>query len=242
MNSPASIPIPLLVFGVALLPVLIALLCRLLPQVPQASLQFRTGNPLLSDQRLPRQSAPLLQSYAQAARLHRHADLADLVTGMRHLPLKETAPVLRRFQKSLEPSLELHAQSILQTQQESLQATFARLLPAANESNEAKLASYLEAGLSLLSSPQTQESEHPAIVNKLSAVIASTTVAKSDHPRLLYNAALVCLRELKLAEARTFLLRLPAGCPLHANAAAKLVHAVCVHHPPQPLTAGYSIQ
>ncbi|MFZ4763569.1 MAG: hypothetical protein ACOYMN_01345, partial [Roseimicrobium sp.] len=149
-----------------LLPVLWALLLAIWPRRVVDYGPMNQGNPM-SAVGIPDHVPPVLQPLLQLTRTQSDADLRALIIGLRHMPIAQTAPILRRYLHSRDPELQLFSQSILQEKQDVLLRDFSRMQALATEQAPANLASFLEAGVSLMDSPLTPESEHPGILHKL---------------------------------------------------------------------------
>lgn len=222
-------------------PLVIFLLCLCLTtRRRQQATAIRVGNPLLAGQDIPVHTPPTLQPLIHLTRVLRDRELHDLTTGLRHLPLTDTAPILQRLARSQDPALQLHAQSILQGGQSELQERFTRL-DARTTHSEACLASYMESGLQLLESPLTPLAEHPSMLARMQSKLADTP-ALLTLPRALHAAALVSLKLRQPAPARAFLQGLPEGSPLRASLERKLTHHEAIHTPPPPVTSKYQVR
>lgn len=223
-------------------PLLIALLLGFTPRRPDNGGPVRIGNPMLKKQAVPVLHDAELRPLLYLTRTQSDADLRALILGLRHMPLKDTAFILQRYRHSADPELQLHSQGILQEKQEQLQATFTRLLARATPDSPANLASFIEAGLNLIASPLTPESEHAAILRKIFPKAEALRNSKITHPRAVFAAARFCLRTRQVAHAGELLARLPQGSPLHGSLSALVTHHAAILHPPPPLTSGYQMQ
>ncbi len=221
--------------------VALVLVLQALPKNSRETGGIRVGNPLLQGEVIPSHVPASLQPIIHLARIQGDADLRALATGLRHLPLAQTAPLLRRFVKSSNPDLQLYAQSSLQEGQAALQETFTRLGSIAASGSPAVLASFVEAGLSLLDSPLTPESEHGAILARMHERVAPV-LPDLQHPRAAYAAASLYLRLGQPAAARALHSRLPQGSPLALKLGAMVAHKELVQSPPQAVSSGYVIR
>lgn len=226
-------------FCVPLVGMVVVLAC--LPRRRDDSGEIRLGNPLL---RGDGPSLPLGAQLAPLAHLFRtqeESEVCLLVTGMRHLPMREAVPLLRRQLKNHDPEIQLHAQCVLQEAQSTLHARFEYLAKRmAERKTPAVLASYVEAGLALLQSPLTPPSEHPSIVAAIYETL-SPLLAGLDYPRAVHAAARYFLELREIDLARVLHARLPSGSPLHADLAASLAHHAAIRNPSPPAAAGYHI-
>jgi hypothetical protein len=169
------------------------------------------------------------------------AGLRPLVTGMRHLPLHEAAPLLRRQLKSTDPEVQLYAQCVLQEGQAALQNRFQSLAAkTVTMTSPALLASFLEAGLALLQSPLTPASEHATIITRMQEVL-SPRLEELTHPRALHAAAMYFLQLKRPAMAESMQARLPAGSPLHTDLAPRIAHVSAIQNPPPAVSSGYHV-
>lgn len=226
-------------FCVPLLAVALVLGC--LPRRQESSGDIRMGNPLLRGENhaLPPLAQPM--PLVHLCRTLGDAALRPVVTGMRHLPLPETAPLLRRQLRSTDPEVQLYAQCVLQEGQTALQNRFQSLVEkAASRNSPAILASFLEAGLALLQSPLTPASEHAVMISRMHEIL-SPRVEGLHHPRALHAAAMYFLQRKQPAMAETMQSRLPVGSPLHADLVARIAHVSAILNPPPALGSRYLV-
>ena len=198
-----------------------------LPNREADSGEIRVGNPLLQGNPVPAHVPPILQPLLHQTRTLSDADLRPLVTGLRHLPLHKTAALLRRCAQSTDPVLQLHAQSVMQEQQEKLQGDFRRLAAKSDRENPANLAHFLEAGLALLESPLTPVSEHAAIGARIQTSMQNSGEGL-QHPRALYAASRCFLKLGSVPEARAMHARMVPGSPLAQHLGRILTHEGCI--------------
>jgi hypothetical protein len=223
-------------------PLLIALAFALRSQQSSVADGIRIGNPMLEAGTLPAVHAAELRPLLRLTRTQDDAALRQLILGLRHMPLSDTAFILRRYQHSSDPELQLHSQCILQEKQEQLHAGFARLLPLATQDSPANLASCIEAGLRLASSPLTAPSERASVLRKVAPMTDAICSSRMTHPRAVFAAARFCLLTREVAQADELRARLPEGSPLHDSLTALVTHHAAVQRPPPPLTAAYTIR
>lgn len=223
-------------------PLGVVLLLCLAPRKADNGGAIRSGNPLLKPGTLPEHHDAVLSPLLHLTRTHSDADLRALILGLRHMPLKDTAFILRRYQHSADPELQLYSQSILQEKQEHLQHTFAKLLPRATPQEPAILASFIEAGLNLADSPLTPDSEQAAILRKALPKADLVLTTSIVHPRTVAAAVRYYVRIHEIRQAESLLPRLPAGSPLLESMSALVKHQKAILHPPPPLTSRYKIQ
>lgn len=201
------------------------------------------GNPLFGSSKngmpshVPAVNDPLLR----LTRIQSDADLRAIVFGLRHLPIHQTAPILRRYLHSHDPELQLFSQAVLQDKQDRLQREFARLT-ASSPDSPANLASCIEAGLSLMDSPLTPDSEHAGILRKLFPKAEQVLRSDISHPRALFATARYCLRTHQVSHAQELHDRLERDCPLQQELARLITHQAFILHPPEAMTSGYAIQ
>jgi hypothetical protein len=229
----------LAVFCGPLLAVVLALGC--MPRRHDDIGEIRLGNPLLRGENhaLPPAAQPM--PLVHLCRTLGDAGLHPLVIGMRHLPLHETAPILRRQLKSLDPELQLYAQCVLQEGQAALQNRFQALAQKAIAGKSpAILASFLEAALSLLRSPLTPVSEHAITATKVQEIL-SPRLEELNHPRALHAAAMYFLQLKQPGMAAAMHARLPVGSPLHTDLTPRIAHVAAIQNPPPPVGTGYQM-
>ncbi len=222
-------------------PVLIALAFALRARKPPNGGDIRIGNPMFKPHALPPIQDAVLSPLLHLTRTQSDADLRSLILGLRHMPLTDTAYILRRYQHSADPELQIYSQSILQQKQEQLQSAFAQLLPRANPESPAILASCIEAALHLASSPLTPESERIAVLRKSAPKAEAVSASGTTHPRAVFAAAKFCLLIRLVSRAEELCARLPVASPLWDALSASVRHQAAILHPPPPLTSGYSI-
>jgi hypothetical protein len=223
-------------------PLLIALLFAFRTHTSKDTGPIREGNPLYKRDALPIPQEAVLRPLLHLTRTQSDADLRALILGLRHMPLKDTAFILRRYQHSSDPELQLYSQSILQEKQEGLQSCFGRLLPRATPESPALLASCLEAGLALAASPLTPDTERAAVLRKIFPKADLVRQAGVTHPRAVHAAARFCLLTHQIDHAEELRQRLPGRSPLHDSLGALVRHHAPILRPPPPLTARYYIQ
>jgi hypothetical protein len=222
-------------------PLVIALLFAIRRHTPADSGPIRLGNPLFKAGTPPLPQEAALRPLLELTRTQSDADLRALILGLRHLPPRDTAFILRRYQHSDDPELQLYSQCALQESQESLQAIFSRLLPRAAQQAPAILASCIETGLSLAASPLTPEAERAAVLRKLFPKADAVRQSGLTHPRAVHAAARFCLVTHQIEPAEQLCRRLPAGSPLHESLTALLRHHAPILHPPPKPAPRYSI-
>ncbi|RBP47512.1 hypothetical protein DES53_101309 [Roseimicrobium gellanilyticum] len=203
--------------------------------------EIRIGNSLLRGR--GRAQPPEVQTHSllHLCRTLEVAELRPLVSGMRHLPWRETIPLLRRQLKSSDPELQLYAQCVLQEGQATLQDHFQMLAQkAASRKSPALLASFLEAAFALLRSPLTPTSEHKAIVERVQDLL-SPRLEELSHPRALHAAAMYFLQLNQPAQAQAMQARLPVGSPLHTDLVPRLMHVAFIQSPPPVVSSNYQM-
>jgi hypothetical protein len=224
-------------------PLALALLLAAWRQRTTDAGDIRLGNPLFRPGAVPPQSPRAeLRPLLKLTRMHRDSDLRALVIGLRHLPLRDSSFLLRRYQKSSDPELQLYAQSILQQRQEDLQQVLAQFLPLATEQSPAFLASSIEACLQILASPATSEPERDALLRKLAPKARLVCESRMTHPRAAFNAARFYLADGELDRAEELAARLPAESPLRHALDAQLRHHAAVQSPPPRESPRYTIR
>jgi hypothetical protein len=223
-------------------PLLIALLFAFRMRIPAETRPIREGNPLYRPDSLPVPREPVLRPLIHLTRVMTGAELRPFIIGLRHMPVGSTAHILRRYQHSSDPELQLYAQSVLQEQQEKLQLEFSRLLQHGDAQSPAILASCIEAGLALIESPLTPEPERAAILRKLLPKAQAMRHSGTRHPRGVFAAARFCLITRRIDQADELRALLPKGSPLHDSLTALCRHHAPILLPPPPLTSGYVIQ
>lgn len=229
----------LAVFCAPLLAVALVLGC--MPRRHDEPGDMRIGNPLLRGENHTHIAAAQPMPLVHLVRTLGDAGLRHLVTGMRHLPLHETAPILRRQLKSLDPELQLYAQCVLQEGQAALQNRFQALAQKATDGKStAILAWFLEAALSLLQSPLTPASEHAVIIEKAQEILVPR-LDELNHPRALHAAAMYFLQLKQPGMAEAMHSRLPAGSPLHTDLTPRIAHVASIQNPAPAVSSGYQM-
>lgn len=191
---------------------------------------------------LPVPQSAVLSPLLHLTRTQSDADLRALILGLRHMPITDTAFILRRYLHSTDPELQLYSQSILQEKQGHLQTTFARFLPLATNEAPAHLATCIEAGMHLAQSPLTPDSEFEAIMRKVGPKAELVLSSGLTHPRALAAATRFFARSKQIEQAEAVLARLPKESPLYQSTSALVTHHKAILNPPPPLTSGYTIQ
>ena len=240
--DPAALPAPAWLAILCAPPLLVVIVLSLLPKRSSNGGPVRLGNPLLKRDVLPAPQSAVLSPLLHLTRTQSDADLRALILGLRHMPITDTAFILRRYLHSSDPELQLYSQSILQDKQGHLQSAFARFLPLATVEAPAHLASCIEAGLNLAKSPLTPDSEFEAIMRKVAPKAELVLSSDITHPRALAAAARFFARSSQIEQAESLLARLPKGSPLQQSVSALVTHHKAILHPPPPLTSGYTIQ
>lgn len=187
---------------------------------------FINGSPLLKSHHFT-EAPPLRDPLCALARTLGAHELRGFVIGARHLPVGDVAPLLARTSRSADPELQLYAQAALRGGIEDLQATFAHF-SSRHQLGASEAASFLESGLRLLESPMTDESGSKALTDKLAPVVELALRSKENHPRLIANAARVCLRTRRLQDAQELARRLPPQSPLHLDLEKRIHHHTAI--------------
>jgi hypothetical protein len=222
-------------------PILIALAFALRSHRPPDIGTIRIGNPMFKPTDFPLHQEAVLQPLLHLTRTQSDADLRALILGLRHMPLSETAFILRRYQHSTDPELQLYSQCILQEKQERLQGDFTRFIKLAGSRETSHVASCIESGLNLMASPLTPGSEQAAVLRKLQPHVAFVESSGMAHPRAVFAAAKFCLLLKEVDRAADLRTRLPVASPLWDSLTALLEHHTSILRPPPPLTTGYTI-
>ena len=225
-------------------PVVFAVVLSVMPRQAHDYGPMLTGNPLISTSKngIPAHVPAVTDPLLRLTRTQSDSGLRALVFGLRHLPINQTAPILRRYLHSYDPELQLFSQAVLQDKQDRLQREFARLTGPSGSDSPANLASSIEAGLSLMDSPLTPDSEHAGIFRKLYPKAEQVLRSDISHPRALFTTARYCLRTHQVSHAQELHDRLEPGCPLQQELARLITHQAYILHPPEAMTAGYAIQ
>ena len=230
-----------LLIGMSFAPMLLALVLGMLPEREDNIGPIRIGNPLLKDEDGAINEPPIRQPLLSLTRVLEESRLREMILGLRFLPIAKTAPILKRYLHSTDAELQLYAQSIMQEGQEKLQGIFARLQPLATPASPANTASFIGAGLRLLDSSLTPESEHAAIIGRMSVSAAAVLGSDEKHSRLVVEAGRHFVRLHQFEEAGEMLARLPAKSPLHRTLRVLLGHTSSIVNPQPPLSVGYDI-
>jgi hypothetical protein len=230
-----------LLIALAFMPVLLILLLGLLPRKLEDFGEIEIGNPLLLDDDASMNEPPLFEPLIHLTRTMEEPQLRSLMLGCRFLPVEKAAPILKRYLHSSDAELQLYAQGIMQDGQGKLQSRFADMQVLAKPDAPASTASFLAAGLRLLDSPLTPESERSAIFAKLRGPAEATLATEVTHPRLAFEAGRYCIRIDNLDDAGRMLTSLPKGSPLQATLRTLLDHRLNILDPMSPLSERYDI-
>lgn len=231
----------LLLSAMAFAPVLLVLLLRKLPRRTLDVGEILLGNPMLLNDDASINEPPVGKPLIYLTRSLEESRLRELMLGLRFLPLEKTAPILKRYLHSGDAELQLYAQSIMQEGQERLQSRFAITHPLATADSPTNTASFIGAGLRLLDSPLTPDSEYPAIINKVLVPAERVLASSTEHPRLVFETGRFCVRTDRLEDASRMLSRLPKESPLHERLRKLLDHRQNILAPQPPLAFRYDI-
>ena len=232
----------LLLGALCFAPLVVVLLLGFLPMRVREENVIVVGNPLLNDEDASATKHILRKPLLHVMRVLSEDQLRELILGLRFLPVAQTAPFLKRYLGSSDAELQLYSQSILQNGQEKLQATFTQMQTLAMPESPANVASFLGAGLRLLASPLTPESEHASILQKMQKEALQALNPMVTHPRLVHEAACFFIRTKDFAAAYSLLSRLPAQSPLHESLNRLLQHHYRIARPPEPHSVRYQIR
>ncbi len=223
---PAPSSLSLAVFFVlALLPMLcLWLMASLHPPDVEKSAGLVTGNPLTAAP-----LAPVLPMVAQPlvhlTRSLSGAEVEGYILGLRHLPLEQAAPLLKRFALGHDPALQLYAQSILQSGRDRLSARFHQLQASAASAPSAA-AWTLEAGLSLTHPAHCSSTERHGRLQHLATLADELLARPEPSPALLTNAVRVYLAAGLPHKCEALLAQLPGDSPLRRRLAPAVAHAL----------------
>jgi hypothetical protein len=230
-----------LLIAMSFAPVLLVVLLGRIPRRTVDHGDIEIGNPILLDDDRSINEPPVTTPLIHLTRLLEESRLSDMILGLRFLPIEKTSPILKRYLHSPDAELQLYAQSIMQDGQEKLQVRFATTQQLALPESPANTASFIGAGLRLLGSPLTPDSEHPAIINKLVGHVESILNSEATHPRLVFETGRFCVRTDRLEDAARMLARLPKESPMHETLQRLLDHRQNILAPQPPLAFRYEI-
>ncbi len=221
--SPAS-PSILLLAVLALLPVMFSWFVAVVPSRRREASGLVLGNPL-DDAPLAPTVDIVTKPLVALSRHLSHADMADFVPGMRHLPLEEVAPLLTRYVRCPDPALQLYAQSLLSQGRDNLHHQFILLHEPAK--TDARSASWmLELGMRLASPTLIGASERGGFLLQLAAQAADALKTCEHTPGLLANAVRSFLAASRVTDARQTLNELPEDSPLRRELEPAVAHAL----------------
>ena len=170
------------------------------------------------------------------------SDLRSVALGLRFLPLKQAAHVLKRLAQSNDPELQLYSQTVLADGQEKLQQSFLRLRSLASGGAPSNAASFISAALHLLESPVTPDSERETIVKQTLPVAEQALNADTNHPRLIFESARLFANSSRITEAKVLHERLPARSPLHTELERLITHRAAILASQKSSAIGCAIQ
>lgn len=222
-------------------PVVLVLLLGWLPRKTMDHGDIEIGNPMLLNDDHSMNEPPIAEPLIHLTRALEESRLREVILGLRFLPIEKTASILKRYLHSNDAELQLYAQSIMQDGQEKLQGRFATTQPLAVPGSPANTASFIGAGLRLLDSPLTPDSEHLAIINKLLGPAEAVLASDTAHPRLAFETGRFCVRTDRLEDAARMLARLPKDSPLQVTLQRLLDHRQNILAPQPPLAFRYDI-
>jgi hypothetical protein len=139
-------------------------------------------------------------------------DIEGFILGMRHLPITETAPLLRRYVRCSDPALQLYAQSILQEGRDRLAHAY-HLLQNTDPTDARKAAWLLEVGLDLAHPSLATQAERPGLLNHLAHFAQQRLQTAPHDPMLISQAIRVFLAAGKAGYAQLLLKKLPPNSP-----------------------------
>jgi len=220
---PELLPITALIV-LALLPVMFSWLVVVIPSRRREASGLVVGNPLDNAPLAPAAEIVPRPLIAMSRHLS-HADMADFVPGMRHLPLEQVAPLLTRYVRCPDPALQLYAQSLLSQGRDHLHHQFVALHEPAK--TDARSASWmLEIGLRLASPTLIGPSERGGFLLTLAAQAADALKTCEHTPGLLANAVRSFLAASRITDARNSLNELPERSPLRLELEPAVAHAL----------------
>jgi hypothetical protein len=215
---------PGILAALAIAPLVLVIVLGWLPWEMPYSGRMLSGNALLenndADASTPSPSAPLVH-LVRSSKLH---ELRSAALGQRFFPIARTAEFLKRCAGKEDVELQLYAQTVMADGQDKLQSVFLRLLPDALPDAPATSASFISAGMNLLDSPLTPDSERPSIIGKMLPVVDRLPGSGEIHPRLLFEGARLMVLLHRMIDAEKLHQRLPAGSPLYEKLAQVLAH------------------
>lgn len=203
---------------VLLLPIVVTLLIVIIPTRRVEASGIVSGNPLHSAP-LAKQEQEAVQPLVRLCRLLDGRELESHVLGLRHLPVTDTAPVLDRLIRGVDPALQLYAQGVLQQGLDKLHFAFQRLLDA--PVGDARQSAWLlETGLALAHPSLNSAAERQAWLHRLVLLARSRLEACRSDPGLLAAAAVLYVEAGLPKEAAPLISELPEGSLLHRKLGA----------------------
>lgn len=169
-------------FMLTLVPVAFVWLLSWIPSRYQIGRRIREGNPLRDrhDDDTPIRTSSL----ASLCRTLPVAELGELAVGLRHLPVEQTAPVLRHLMRSADPELALYSQSILQQNREKLQHLASTQLTRPDYDDPRVIATELETSLTLASSGLVSQNERAGALSHLANRVREKLPKMEITPRI----------------------------------------------------------
>ncbi len=216
--------------ALALLPLLVSWVIAIIPSRRVLATGLRSGNPLAEAPLAPLADV-VPEPLVHLSRALSAKDMEGFILGMRHLPITDTAPLLRRYVRCSDPALQLYAQSILQEGRDRLQHNY-HLLQHADPTDARKAAWLLEVGLALAHPSLATQAERPGLLAHVAHFATQRLETAPHEPMLIAQAARVFLAADKAGYAQLVINKLPASsrlrqelekpiaCALHLNRAA----------------------
>lgn len=203
------------------------LLIHLIARIPRPASNLggmQTGNPLLASADARTSDETFTPSLLLLTRSQEPKDLRPVALGVRFMPVELTAPILKHCARSADTELQLYAQTVMADGQEKLQQSFLQLRERAALNAPTDIASFIKAGLRLLDSPLTPDSEHASLFKNLLPSAEVTLSRNEKHPRLVFEAARLFTRARRMDDAHVLRKRLSPGSPLHEELGGLIAH------------------
>lgn len=221
-----TVTVAVMLAVLCILPLLVGYVLTLLPSKPVNGDDLETGNPFTAAVEMPPHVKPVMEPLIHLMRYRTDKELREAAQGLRHFPIQDTAPLLQRLLLHEDPMLQIFAQSILQDKQEDLQKDFAN---RAMVGDERAAADRIRAGLNLVQSPLTPDTEKPAILKQLLPLVeAAAASGVGSLPRLWYAAGCVSLLLQRLDLVERFIALLPPGSPFQDDLIKRLNHQAAI--------------
>lgn len=221
-----TVGVAVMLAGLCILPLVVGYVLTLLPSKQVNGDDLETGNPFTATVEMPAHVKPVMEPLIHLMRYRTDKELREAAQGLRHFPIHDSAPLLERLLLHEDPMLQIFSQGILQDKQERLQKNFATRVVI---TDERMAADRIRAGLNLIQSPLTPDTEKPAILKQLLPLVeASDTSGVGSLPRLWHAAGRVSLLLQRLDLTERFIALLSPGSPFQDDLIKRLNHQAAI--------------